>query len=76
MCDECRIFQMKTVGLCGSRPRKSQTDKCKKPQKIPNGTTKHTPYMLIEKKMKAIDILQDYDYKVIDDSCEKKLNLD
>ena len=34
--------------------------------------TKHTPYRLIEKKGKAIEILQDYNYKVTDDSCEKE----
>ena len=60
------------VGLCGRCPRKSQTEKCEKPWKIPNGMTKHTTYRLIENKIKAIEILQDYNYKVIDDSCEKE----
>ena len=42
----------------------------RKPWNIPNGITKHTPYRLVKKTSRAIEVLQDYNYKVIDDSCE------
>ena len=74
MCDKCKHFQMRLDGLCGRRPGKLQIEKCEKHWNIPNGITKHTPYSLIEKKKASIEILQEYNYKVIDDSCEKESN--
>ena len=50
---------MRTVGLCGRRPGKLQTEKYEKPWKISDGMTKHKTYRLIEKNVKAIEILQD-----------------
>ena len=47
-------------------------EKCEKPWYIPNGITKHTPYRLIKKKEESIEILNKYNYKVLDDSCEKQ----
>ena len=71
MCDKCKYFQMRVDGLSGRRPGKSQMEKCEKPWNIPNGISKHTPYRLIEKKNASIEILKEYNYKVVDDSCEK-----
>ena len=71
MCDKCRHFQMRIDGLCGRRPGKLQKEKCEKPWIIPNGITDKTQYKTIEKKRRMIEILKEYNYKVVDDSCEK-----
>ena len=63
---------MRLDGLCGRRPGKLQIEKCEKSWNIPNGITKHTPYRLVEKKKAWMEILQVYNYKAIDDSCEKE----
>ena len=72
MCDKCKKFQMRVDGLSGRRPSKLEMEKCEKSWFIPNGITKHTPYRLIKKKEKSIQILKKYNYRVLDDGCEKQ----
>ena len=67
---------MRIDGLSGRRPGKSQKEMCKKPWIIPNAITDKTQYKTIEKKRRMIEILKQYNYKVVDDSCEKQPNLD
>ena len=77
MCYKCRHFQMRIDGLCGWRPGKLQKEKCEKPWVIPNGITDKTQYKTIEKKRRIIEILKkEYNIKVVDDSRDKKQNLD
>ena len=73
MCDQCRHFQMRIDGLCGWHPEKFQKEKCEKPWVIPNGITDKTQYKTIEKKRRIIEILIKYNYKVVDDNCDKKI---
>ena len=64
-------------GLCGRRPGKLQQEKCEKPWIILNGITDKTHYKTIEKKRRIIEILKkEYNYKVVDDSCDNKQHLD
>ena len=63
---------MRVDDLCGRRPGQLYIDKYEKLWNISNRITKHTLYRLIQKKMGAIEILQKYNYKVIDDSCVKE----
>ena len=70
MCDRCKVFQQRRSGV-GRRPGKSEVPKCEKPWLIPNGINQVTSYTLIRKKRRAIDILQMYNYKIVDESCEK-----
>ena len=71
MCDKCNYFQRGTTGMEGRKPGKLELPKCEKPWYIRNGITIHTPYRLIEKKRKAIEILSLYNYKLQDDDVDK-----
>lgn len=62
MCDNCNYFQRHKTGIEGWKPRKLKQPKCEKHWYIFNGTTKHTPYRLIEMKRIAIKILSLYNY--------------
>ena len=71
MCDKCNFFQRRATGMEGRKPGKLELPKCEKPWYIRNGITNHTPYRLIEKKRKAIEILSLYNYKLQDDDVDK-----
>ena len=72
MCDKCRYFQRRVDVLCSCCLGNFQIEKYEKPWILSNGIKK-TPYRLIEKNRKAIEILQSYNYKVVDDVCDKKV---
>ena len=77
MCDECRHFQTIIDGLCGWRPGKLQKEKCEEPWIISKGIIDETNYITLEKKRRIIEILKtEYNYRVVDDSCGKKQDLD
>ena len=68
MCDKCKFFQLRLDGISGRKPGKNAIPKCEKPWFISIG--RNTPHGLIEKKRMFIKILNDYNYKVIDDTCD------
>ena len=59
------------TGMEGRKPGNLEKPKCEKPWYIRNGITSQTPYRLIEKKRKAIEILSLYNYKLQDDDVRK-----
>ena len=68
MCDKCKFFQLRLVGISGRKPGKNTSPKHEKPWFI--SIDKNTPQRLIEKKRTFIKILHEYNYKVIDDECD------
>ena len=63
---------MRVDGIRGCRPGKSQIEKCENPWIIWIGITDKTPYRLIEKERKAMDIRCQQNYRVIDNNCDKE----
>ena len=53
------------------RKGKNDTPKCEKPWIIQSSIITYTPYILIDIQLKTVEALRKYNYKRVDDECDK-----